>query len=486
MKKIKIFEWFGGIGAATQAFKRQFGKENIEVLDYVELDKHAVASYNAMNETNFKPTDINDIDVSKYEEADLLIAGWPCQDYSIAGRGLGLDGTRSSLILLTISKIKEMTNKPKHILLENVKGLLSKKHKEDLEYIRELFEELGYNWNQAMLNSKYFGVPQARERVFMLLTRNDLEMKRIDHLEKINTVDKVLADILDLSEPTQTITLKECLENKNVIIKDGKPVYVMSDNSTRSLFEIKGINKTINIPHSNNYTNNVLGTQKGQMPTIMAGTTRFIYLRNELPQYNGKTIQVDMDKLYNQKREEINKIGTLGTLTETPEKYFKQDNQKIIPVNDGGLKLVEIGYVNSKQIAGIGGVFGTISARSASDNRTILFTKNTFKDIAFDQDKSFHGINGQSRTITTGRTTFQPKIVLVDETAIHYRKLSTLECWRLMGFSDDAHEKVKLVTTKTKAGKEKRVISDSQMAKQAGNSIVVDVLVAIFKEIFNG
>lgn len=428
---IKAIELFGGIGAATQALKRQFGKENVEIVDYVELDKHAVKSYNAINGTNFVPTDINDIDMGAYPEVDVVIAGWPCQDYSVAGKGLGLEGTRSNLILLTISKIKEMTNKPKHILLENVKGLLSKKHIDDLDYIKELFDELGYNWNQAMLNSKYFGVPQARERVFMLLTRKDLPMKRIDHLEQRNTIHKVLSDVLDFTEPTQTIEIKTLLESdygKGVKMEYSNYIYLPPKNVEKPLNNLEG--------------RRLWKTDK-YVGTIPAGSPPKIYFTNEMSQYNGKIIELDTNKLDNQERDKINKVATLGTL------------------EIGGFK--DHTFNQKKHFLGIDGVAKTLRAGDCDAENKVIF-----KDVSFNQDKSIHGIDGQAPTLTTSGTAYN------ENTIIHYRKLSTLECWRLMGFNDEAHNKCKEIG-----------VSNSQLAKQAGNSIVVNVLEAIFEELFN-
>ena len=114
-KEIKILELFGGIGALTQAFKRQ----NIphKVVDYVEIDKYAVKSYNAMNGTNFEPKDICTWD--KDVEVDLIMHGSPCQDFSSAGLQKSADytldengnmvgnGTRSSLMYETIRIVKK-------------------------------------------------------------------------------------------------------------------------------------------------------------------------------------------------------------------------------------------------------------------------------------------------------------------------------------------------------------------------------------------
>ena len=121
---MKILELFGGIGACTTALKR-LGIP-YEIADYVEIDKYAVASYNAINGTNFKPQDICEWD--KDIECDLIMHGSPCQDFSVAGKQAGGDensGTRSSLMYETLRIVAKL--KPKYVIWENVKNLLSKK-----------------------------------------------------------------------------------------------------------------------------------------------------------------------------------------------------------------------------------------------------------------------------------------------------------------------------------------------------------------------
>lgn len=389
--KISVIELFTGLGAGTQALINLFGKQNVVVVDSIEKDKHAVKSYNAINETNFVPKDINDVDMSSYPEVDVMIAGWPCQDYSVAGKGLGLEGTRSNLILMTISKIKEMVNKPKHILLENVKGLISKRHTEDLEYIKKCFNQLGYNWDQAVLNSKYFGVPQSRERVFMLLTRKDCGFKTINSLEYRHVVEKTLKDILDFNVETQTVEIKP-------------------------------------IP--------------GQ---------QYEYALNEMKQYNGKFIQINIEKLINQKEDQINWVALLGNL-DVNEKF---DKTAI--------------YEQNGRFNGVDGIGSTLrGAPDAGFQNKIMFTR-----IPFKQDCAFQGINGQSHTLVVENSDFKNKIAYGNSAQIHYRKLTSLECWRLMGFSDEAHNKC------VEAG-----VSNAQLVKQAGNSIVVNVLESIFYRVF--
>lgn len=160
---IKILELFGGIGACSKALERL--GINYEIADYVEIDKYAVNSFNAMHNTDFEPQDISKWD--KDIEVDLIMHGSPCQDFSLAGKQAGGDkdsGTRSSLMYETIRIVEKL--KPKYVIWENVKNLLSKKHIHNFNAYLETMEQLGYKNYYQVLNAKDYGIPQNRERVF--------------------------------------------------------------------------------------------------------------------------------------------------------------------------------------------------------------------------------------------------------------------------------------------------------------------------------
>lgn len=169
---LKILELFGGIGACSSALTR-LGIE-YEIADYVEIDKYAVKSYNAIHGTNFEPQDITTWD--KDIEVDLIMHGSPCQDFSLAGKQAGGDkdsGTRSSLMYETIRIVEKL--KPKYVVWENVKNLLSKKHFHNFNAYLETMEELGYKSYYQVLNAKDYGIPQNRERVFTISIRKDID-----------------------------------------------------------------------------------------------------------------------------------------------------------------------------------------------------------------------------------------------------------------------------------------------------------------------
>lgn len=173
---IKVLELFGGIGACSKALER-LGID-YEIADYVEIDKYAVKSFNAMHGTNFEPQDIckwdKDIDV------DLIMHGSPCQDFSLAGLQAGGDegsGTRSSLMYETVRIVKKL--KPRYVIWENVKNVISKKHIHNFNNYLKQMGEIGYKSYYQVLNAKDYGIPQNRERVFTISVRNDIEKEFI-------------------------------------------------------------------------------------------------------------------------------------------------------------------------------------------------------------------------------------------------------------------------------------------------------------------
>lgn len=163
MKQVKILELFAGIGACSKALTN-LGIEH-EIVDAVEIDKYAIKSFNAIHGTNFEPQDITKWD--KDIECDIIMHGSPCQDFSIAGRQAGGDegsGTRSSLMYETLRIVEKL--KPKVVIWENVKNLLSKKHRHNFDAYIGAMCDMGYNSCWQVLNAKDYGVPQNRERVF--------------------------------------------------------------------------------------------------------------------------------------------------------------------------------------------------------------------------------------------------------------------------------------------------------------------------------
>ena len=133
---------------------------------YSEIDKFAVQTYNKNFKENHKPTDITKIRAENIPDFDILCGGFPCQAFSIAGKRRGFQDTRGTLFFEIARIIK--AKKPKLVFLENVKGLLNHEKGQTFSIIIQTISELGYNVQWMVLNSKFFGVPQNRERVFII------------------------------------------------------------------------------------------------------------------------------------------------------------------------------------------------------------------------------------------------------------------------------------------------------------------------------
>ena len=170
---MKIIELFAGIGACSKALKR-IGVD-LKIIDAVEIDKYAMASFNAIHGTNFEAQDITEWN-KDFKDIDIITHGSPCQDFSVAGKQAGGDigsGTRSSLMYETIRIVGKI--RPKYVLWENVKNLLSKKHKHNFDAYIETMNVLGYNSYYQVLNAKDYGIPQNRERVYTISIRKDID-----------------------------------------------------------------------------------------------------------------------------------------------------------------------------------------------------------------------------------------------------------------------------------------------------------------------
>lgn len=177
--KIKMLSLFSGIGAFEKALDRL--EVDYELVGFSEIDKYATKSYCAIHNV---PESMNFGDITKIDEKalpkdiDLVTYGFPCQDISLAGKQKGLfneDGTqtRSGLFFEALRIIEE--TKPRVAIAENVKNLTSKKFSEQFRIVLDSLEQAGYNNYWKVLNSKDFGIPQNRERVFIVSIRKDID-----------------------------------------------------------------------------------------------------------------------------------------------------------------------------------------------------------------------------------------------------------------------------------------------------------------------
>ena len=501
MTELKVLELFAGIGACSKALERL--KIPHKVVDAVEIDKYAVKSFNAVHGTNFEPQDITKWD--KDIDVDLIMHGSPCQDFSVAGKQAGGDegsGTRSSLMYETIRIVTKL--KPKYVIWENVKNLLSKKHYHNFAAYIEQMQSLGYTSYYQVLNAKDYGVPQNRERVFTVSIRNDIDTT-FQFPEKI-PLEKKLKDVLE-----------EEVDEKN-FISEAMMNYFMGVNQKPSKFPRKE-RFLANINRKDQDRANSITTAPGQRPTdnFVVCSDKDIH-RVDIPQIvKVRKYDVDTEKLKKVLRE--NKTysnGEIATILDQPltkvEHWFRNDSSFSIPTPEIWMKLKVLLKIDTDEFdksimtfeekEGVyekanrcyldSGIAPTLTNTSADEKivvnkpnlKTALcnklvregvvkggevinhsYTTSTQRDTL---DKYVESRNGIMPTMTTrpdclGYATLPPNVRI--------RKLTPKECWRLMGFDDEDVDKASQVN------------SNAQLYKQAGNSIVVDVVASILSKL---
>lgn len=381
--KLRVLELFGGIGSCSSALDRL----NIcyEIVDYVEIDKYAVKSYNAIHGTNFDPQDICEYD--KDIKVDLIMHGSPCQDFSVAGKGAGGDknsGTRSSLMYETIRVVEKLN--PKYVVWENVKNLLSKKHRHNFDNYLQAMEHLGYTNYYQVLNAKDYGIPQNRERVYTISIRKDIDKNsfKFPEIEELK------------------IRLKDILEN------EVEEKYYLSDT------QIDKIKK------STFHQNSRRIQEKEYWDTLCARDWK-----------DPKCVQV---------RRKYGIFDTEKSIHQAGSVYDKNGLAPVLDTMQGGYRqpCIEESYVEKKYDP---------------------YNNTEIKDIS------------PTQSTQCGSTTSSSTVLIYDQ--IKIRKLTPKECWRLMGFTDEEFNRAAEVN------------SNTQLYKQAGNSIVVNVLMAIFKELMS-
>lgn len=440
MKEIKILELFGGIGAIRKAFERL----NIphKVVDYVEIDKYAVKSYNAMFNENFECQDITNWD--KDIDIDFIMHGSPCQDFSVAGKQAGGDlgsGTRSSLMYETIRIVGKI--RPKYVLWENVKNLLSKKHKHNFDAYIETMNALGYNSYYQVLNAKDYGIPQNRERVYTISIRKDIDKGNFKFPEKEEL----------------KLRLKDLLEDEvdeKYYLDDAKIEKITNSNFMQEKKRIQ---------------------EKEYSDTILARDWK-----------DPKCVRIggifDTEKSTHQAGSIYDKEGLSPTLDvmqggwRQPSIIIKNATQKGYDEAIDG-DAINLSYPDSKTRRGRVGHQVSQTIQCNDSMGVVLKSKDIRLKSLVDKTKFEEGkvLNMDLYNQTTNENISQCLTEPHHNTqrlfdGYRIRKLTPKECWRLMGFDDKDFDKAE------------KVNSNTQLYKQAGNSIVVNVLEKILLNLF--
>ena len=193
----RSIDLFAGIGGIRLGFEQALGND-IKTVFVSEWDKKAVETYKANFDDQIDIAgDITEVNENDIPEHDILLAGFPCQAFSLAGHKKGFEDARGTLFFDVARIIKR--HNPKVVFCENVKNLVNHDRGRTFKVIKEILENLGYVVFYKVLNSKDFGVPQNRERIYIVAFRKDIAPKTFEFPEKTDDT-KVIKDIVEEHE----------------------------------------------------------------------------------------------------------------------------------------------------------------------------------------------------------------------------------------------------------------------------------------------
>ena len=519
-----------------------------ELVNFCEFDKYATKSYCAIHgvDESLNLGDITKVDETKLKPFTMICGGSPCQDFSVAGKQKGsvwtckdcgheynpltvhwskrdkcpqcnssnIEKTRSSLLVEYLRVIR--ANKPNFGIYENVKNIVGKQFRDTtFKLFEDELHEYGYNTYWKVLNAKNYGIPQNRERVYLIFIRKDLDNGQFKFPEPFDNgirLKDILEDNVDEKFYLSDDKVQKFLSNFN---QSELPVTTRNSDivsTIRATYYKNGErNVCENIENGNGYEGIVESNNVKQIGNISKGnfswdnpqTGRIYSAEGISPTLNtcggGQREPKIITGLVSNKGEKFEKeIDTANTLLARDYKGFgnqamnavikipQATKQGYIECEVGGV--ADLSYPNSKTRRGRVQENGTISptitatetgiCRIEPKERFFKQALETFENSNADYGDTIDAYNkrvnqsGYSPTITTRPEGFKTAILPVTKD-IRIRKLTPKECFRLMGFSDWDFDAAKNVG-----------ISNSQLYKQAGNSIVVDVLYYIYVELY--
>lgn len=507
-KPVRLIELFAGIGSQAMAL-RDLGVQ-FEHYRVVEFDKYAIASYNAIHNTKFPTTDIRDIkgedlgiiDTNKY--CYILTYSFPCQDLSVAGKMKGMakgSGTRSGLLWEVERLLNEVQELPQVLLMENVPQVVSDANIKDFHLWQDFLAEKGYTNYVDILNAKDYGVAQNRERCFMVSLLGKWNYKFPQPIPLTKTMKDYLEDEVDEKYYINSEKAKKLIQQ---LVESG---------------QLEGCIGNIN-PSSNGINGNVYGsdgtsptitTNKGEGPKICINISKQGAILSgygtKLEKFTdcATTIMArDYKGFGNQStngvidREKVKQIGNYDTEStwdnpQTGRVYSADGISPTLNTCSGGDRQPKIVEPQIKQVGNL-----TENAKRDNPQRRRVYDTTGISPALCEQmgtggnlqpfivaSRGRNPQNPSDRTpgnyveqrlepnsqgICNTLTSVQKDNLVLEPCKYRIRKLTPRECWRLMDFPDKDYDKAAAVN------------SNTQLYKQAGNSIVRAVLMAIFKQ----
>ena len=461
--KIRLIELFAGVGSQSMAL-RDLGAD-FESYRVVEFDKYAIKSYNAIHGTNFPTIDIRDIHcedlgiVDKQNVTYLLTYSFPCQDLSKAGKQRGMtkgSGTRSGLLWEVeriLNECKEKDSLPQVLLMENVPDVIGSKNYEDFMKWYATLENMGYQSYYKVLNAKDYGIPQNRERCFMVSILGDYNYT----FPRPIPLKLRLKDMLE-EQVDEKYYLSQDKVNKYVKKFDQTPYALLGGEQGHQSVKKDGISTTLT---------SSMGCGGGYVPMINEPSIKelgFIKKSEKGTQHQSNTV--------------YHPNGLARTLAAGD---YKAPLQILESKRIGGLFDDEKGKHQAGSVWDTEHLAPTLDTMQGGYRQPCVVvpeaTKKGYAEAEVGDSINLEQPNSQTRRGRVGKqvaqtlTTSCNQGVLGNGTRI--RKLTPKECWRLMGFTDEDFEKAQ------------KVNSNTQLYKQAGNSIVKQVLMAIFKQMID-
>ena len=457
-KPIRLIELFGGIGSQAKALENLHA--NFEHYKLVEFDKYPVASYNAIHGTNFVPMDITKIHSSDLEIVDrdkyeyIMTYSFPCQDLSLAGKGRGMSkgsGTRSGLLWEVERLIEEMgDNKVQILLMENVPQVIAEKNIDDFRDWVLFLENKGYSNYHQILNAKDYGIPQNRQRCFMISILGDAYY---DFPEAIPLKLK-LKDMLE-----DEVDEKYFLSDKmiNYVLASGtknyqKPIELDNDKETLEKTNQSDIDDIVDVAYIDGYNRKIKTDGQSSTITTRVQCNDFLLIKNATKKgYLEATEGDGVD---------------ISTRMESHRGTVQKDMIQTIKAQlDVGVVVAaaERGRENGQKI-------------EVSDRQEANAITTAPKDSMVAKIGNYSP-SGHNAASVVDKEGIAPCVmenygtVTATNVGLRIRKLTPKECWRLMGFADQDFDRAS------------KVNSNAQLYKQAGNSIVVNVLMAIFNQL---
>ena len=426
---MKFLDLFAGIGG----FRLGMESAGHECVGFCEIDKFARKSYKAIHDTKGEVelhdiTTVTDEFIRRIGRVDIICGGFPCQAFSVAGNRRGFEDTRGTLFF-EIARFASIL-RPKYLFLENVKGLLNHNRGDTFETIIRTLDELGFDVEWQVLNSKDFGVPQNRERVFI-----------IGHLRGRST----------------------------------RAIFPLGGNDKTTDCKQPKIKKVGNIRKKGKSQSGDVVSIDSLAPTLCSTTTQKDTLKVAIPvltpnridkRQNGRRFKEDGEPMFTLTGQDRHGIVVAGKLPGNHDQNSRVYNPRglaptLSTMQGGGQEPKIIQKARGFNKGAQHSIAPTLSSNSWQENNLVKVV-DFYNKITKDEVGTLTSSGGGS-TVRAG------SFGITDGYRI--RKLTPRECWRLQGFPDWSFDKAQEVN------------SNSQLYKQAGNSVTVNVIAAIAKEL---